>query len=242
MWKAPKVIRMDTKSNGILRELKGSTLSADGRPSATWLPFFNLRTGNDGIIIAIGWAGQWFSEFSHDGKGTTDITAGMEHLETMLKPGESIRSPRVLIQYWQGEPMHGQNVFRKFLLTRHVPQVDGKPVMTPVCCGTWGGSPTKEHLEMIKWHRKMILEASRASRFFYGDFFPLTQGDYLQDSWMVCQYHLTDAEEGMILAFRRPESGMTEGTFQLKGVSPGKTYEFEEADTGNIVRYSGAEF
>jgi len=92
-----------------------------------------------------------------------------------------------------------------------------------------------------EWHRKMILEAMRAGRFFYGDFFPLTQGDYLQDSWMVYQYHLTDTDEGMILAFRRPESGMTGGTFRLKGVSPGETYEFEDADTGKINRYSGSD-
>ena len=146
MWSAPCTIRMDTEQNNAFRMSRnGSFLPRDGRPSATWLPFFNLRTGGDGVILAVGWSGQWFAEFSHDGQGATRVTAGMEHLNTSLCPGESIRSPRILMLYWQGDPIHGHNLLRRFLLAHHSP----RGAEMPICNGAWGGTPTPEHLEAI---------------------------------------------------------------------------------------------
>ncbi|MBL4702143.1 MAG: alpha-galactosidase, partial [Phycisphaeraceae bacterium] len=151
-WRIPRTIRMDSANNNDFRKVRDGSppwLLDDGRTSATWLPFFNLKTGKDGIIGALGWSGQWFAEFAHDGVGKTDISAGMEHLELKLQPGEEIRSPRVMLLYWHGEPIHGHNVLRKFILEFHSPQVDGKPVEMPICNGAWGGTPTPKHLEII---------------------------------------------------------------------------------------------
>ena len=113
MWDAPRTIRMDSAHNEAFRRTRNgspSFLMADGRPSATWLPFFNLRTGEDGLIGALGWSGQWFAEFAHDGDGKTEISAGMEHLALKLRAGEAIRSPRMLLLYWKGEPIHAHNM------------------------------------------------------------------------------------------------------------------------------------
>ena len=89
---------MDSATNTAFRKARNGSpafLLSDSRTSATWLPFFNLVTGPDGILCALGWSGQWFAEFAHDGAGKTDISAGMEHLELQLRPGEEIRSPRI---------------------------------------------------------------------------------------------------------------------------------------------------
>jgi alpha-galactosidase len=153
MWDAPRTIRMDSATNTAFRKARNgsaSFLEADSRTSATWLPFFNLRSGSDGIIIGLGWSGQWFAEFAHDGAGKTAISAGMEHLNLQLQPGEEIRSPLVLLLYWQGEPLHAQNVFRQFVLKYHSPQVNGQPVQMPICNGSWGGTPTPGHLDTIR--------------------------------------------------------------------------------------------
>ncbi len=146
MWSVPCTVRMDTEHNNAFRKARnGSCRPTDGRPSATWLPFFNLRTGEDGLIGAVGWSGQWFAEFAHDGKGATHVTAGMEHLNATLHPGEEIRSPRILLLHWQGEPLHGHNVLRRFLLAHHsLPGAD-----VPICNGAWGGTPTAGHLDAI---------------------------------------------------------------------------------------------
>ncbi|MFH1022365.1 MAG: glycoside hydrolase family 36 protein [Planctomycetota bacterium] len=153
MWDAPRRVRMDSATNTAFRKARNgspSFLTADGRTSATWLPFFNLRTGGDGILCALGWSGQWFAEFAHDGAGKTDISAGMEHLELNLRPGEEIRSPRILLLYWQGMHLHSQNVLRQFVLKYHSPRVNGRPVEMPICNGSWGGTPTPGHLDAIR--------------------------------------------------------------------------------------------
>ncbi|MFA5203816.1 MAG: alpha-galactosidase [Lentisphaeria bacterium] len=152
MWDAPHTVRMNTAANNVLRQARNSSppgLDTDSRTSATWLPFFNLRTGGDGIITALGWTGRWFAEFAHDGNGKTDIAAGMEHLSLQLRPGEEIRSPRVLLMYWSGTPMHAHNLLRQFMLKHHRPAVNGQPAEMPVCNGSWGGTPTPGHLDAI---------------------------------------------------------------------------------------------
>ena len=74
----------------------------------------------------------------------------MEFMDVKLHPGESIRSPLVLLLYWQGEVMHAQNMFRQFALRHHVPQENGKPIVAPISCITWGGWPSSEHIAIIQ--------------------------------------------------------------------------------------------
>ena len=153
MWDTQRVIRMDSAANLPFRQSRNgsaSGLEADSRTSATWLPFFNLRSGGDGILTALGWSGQWFARFAYDCAGKTTLAAGMEHLELKLRAGEEIRSPRVLILYWQGDPLHAHNMLRRFLLEHHTPRIDGRPVQMPLCNGSWGGTPTPGHLDAIQ--------------------------------------------------------------------------------------------
>lgn len=150
LWTPGRTLRMDHESNAAFRKIRDIRAHIDDyRPSSNWLPFFNLRTGADGIILAFGWSGEWFAEFAHDGQGKIDISAGMEHLSTKLLPGEEIRSLRILVFCWRGEEIHAQNIFRKFILRHHTPQENGKPAELPICNGTWGGRTTQEHLEII---------------------------------------------------------------------------------------------
>ena len=153
MWDAKRTIRMDSATNTAFRKNRNGSPSwmlNDGRSSANWLPFFNLRTGEDGLISAVGWSGQWFAEFAHDGTGQTALAAGMEHLDLKLRPGEQIRSPRIVLLYWQGTPLHGHNVLRQFILSHHSPRLNGAIAEVPVCNGSWGGTPTPGHLETIE--------------------------------------------------------------------------------------------
>lgn len=151
MWVHNRDVRIDSASNSAFRKaLNSSLFDSDGRPSATWLPFFNYKTGPDGLIVALGWNGTWFAQFAHHGNGDTDISAGQERLDTILYPGETIRSPLVMLAYWEGEVGHAQNMFRRFMLAHNHPQENGKPALTPICRNSWGGAPTNEHLDAIK--------------------------------------------------------------------------------------------
>ncbi len=119
----------------------------DRRTSHEWLPFFNYRTGEDGIILGLGWNGGWHTHFDHR-NGSTHITAGMVDLKAKLHPGERIRSTRIAILYYREPFMHGQNMFRRFMMEYHTPQQNGKPVLAPISLSGWG-RPQAEHMAHI---------------------------------------------------------------------------------------------
>ena len=54
----------------------------------------------------------------------------LTHLK--LHPGEEIRTPKILMLFWQGERSRGQNLLRQFILAHHRPLSDGKPLQTPI--------------------------------------------------------------------------------------------------------------
>ena len=95
-------------------------------------PWFNIDWGTGGVITAIGWSGQWTASVElKDGKLRTQ--AGMQNLHTILHPGESIRSPRMMQLYWQsGDQYRAYNLFRRTMLTHIVPRLEGKVVEPPI--------------------------------------------------------------------------------------------------------------
>jgi alpha-galactosidase len=111
-----------------------------GRSSnTTSLPFFNLEAiGDGGVIVAIGWSGQWKASFARESDGVK-ISAGMELIRLRLYRSEQIRSPRISLLFWKGEDfLLGQNLFRRFILAHRSPKRNGKPVMLPLSCSSCG--------------------------------------------------------------------------------------------------------
>jgi alpha-galactosidase len=126
-----------------------------GRSSdTTSLPFFNLteqskagcksdshrqpaRFCNGGVMIALGWSGQWSADFQGE-PGAAKLTMGMQKTHLRLLPGEEIRTPRMALIFWRGnEPIRANNLLRSFLLAHHTPRPGGKTVVMPVAHNTW---------------------------------------------------------------------------------------------------------
>lgn len=109
-----------------------------GRPSnTTAFPFFNLQGPGGGWVLAVGWTGQWAAEFLQDASGEVKVQAGMEKTRFYLKPGEKVRSPRIVLLRWHGEDMtHGHNQFRRLMLGHYVQHRDGKPAAPPIAHNT----------------------------------------------------------------------------------------------------------
>ena len=103
-----------------------------GRPSNGAFPFFNVQYGDEGMICAIGWSGQWRAALDRSGIGPTQLRAGMEKTSLSLQPGEKIRTPRILILPWKGDRLVAHNRFRRLMLFEYVPQVSGRPLAVPV--------------------------------------------------------------------------------------------------------------
>jgi alpha-galactosidase len=121
-----------------------------GRSSSQEMPFFNIEGSTGGVIAMIGWTGEWAADFSVGTEGRVTMSAGMAHTHLLLHPGESIRSPRMLLLFYEGDRWRGQNLLRQFILAHHRPTVAGKPLVMPITCGTWGGTRAEVHLDDIR--------------------------------------------------------------------------------------------
>ncbi len=121
--------------------------------SGQTLPFFNLQTGDHGLIGAIGWTGNWKADFSyaHDGK-TIVMASGMKATHLLLHPGEEIRTPRIVLMRWTGGNWHdSQNNWRRLLFAHYTPHDNGQAMRGPVLFGSWGSEPIADKLAYIQW-------------------------------------------------------------------------------------------
>ncbi|MFM7101976.1 MAG: alpha-galactosidase, partial [Verrucomicrobiota bacterium] len=120
----------------------GETLKMGPRHGrSSWgdsLPFFNVEMGEPrGVIVGVGWTGQWQAAWDR-GPQTLRLRAGMERTRLKLHPGEEIRSPRILLLFWQGHRLHGQNLLRRMLRAHYHPQQAGRPVRMPFLASSAG--------------------------------------------------------------------------------------------------------
>jgi alpha-galactosidase len=99
---------------------------AGGRPTNADWSYFNLQWGAEGLIVAVGWPGQWAGEFRRDAERGVRIRAGQELLKTKLLPGEEIRSPLMVLQFWRGDFHRAQNVWRRWMMAHSMPKPGGK--------------------------------------------------------------------------------------------------------------------
>ena len=133
-------------------------LFSTGGSSRQHLPFFNLQASDAGLIIAVGWTGNWACSFRRAEGGELAVRAGMARTHLRLHPGEQIRTPRILLLFWQGETVRAHNLLRRHLVAHHLPRPDGREVKPPICHAAWGGMKTHNHLETIRFIRQGRLD------------------------------------------------------------------------------------
>ena len=109
----------------------------------TGFPFYNIEGPGGGVMVAIGWTGKWRAEIKRSSEDAVHLVAGMDRTHLVLYPGEEIRTPRILLLFWQGDDrMTGHNMLRRFILKHHTRQKDGKPVQLPLAVAIANGGPT----------------------------------------------------------------------------------------------------
>ncbi len=104
-----------------------------GRSSNGVMSFMNLQRKDCGLVLAVGWSGQWSASFGRDNEGALRLTAGMERTHLRLHTGEKVRTPRMLVLGWDGDdPEAGNNLLRQLMLAHYLPRIDGTLVVPPV--------------------------------------------------------------------------------------------------------------
>ena len=155
-------------------ELKPATTkritAAGGRPTNSDLPYFNVEWLGQGLIAVVGWPGQWAAEFVRDGDRSLHLRAGQELTRFRLHPGEEVRTPLIVLQFWKGDRIRSQNVWRRWMIAHNLPRPGGQlpPVQLAACSSHQFG-------EMIN--------ADRASQKLFIDRY-LAEGLKLDYWWM----------------------------------------------------------
>jgi alpha-galactosidase len=118
-----------------------------GLPTWTNLSYFNLeRSPGDGLIVVVGWPGQWAADFIRDSARGIRIRAGQELTHFKLHAGEEVRTPLAVLQFWKGgDWVRAQNIWRRWMIAHNIPRPGGK-LPAPRLCGYSG----RVHGEMVK--------------------------------------------------------------------------------------------
>ena len=100
--------------------------AAGGRPTNSDMSYFNLEWAGEGLIAVVGWPGQWSAQFKRDAARGLQVRAGQELTHFKLHPGEQVRTPLIVLQFWQGDWIRAQNVWRRWMLAHNVPRPGGR--------------------------------------------------------------------------------------------------------------------
>jgi len=102
--------------------------AAGGRPTNSDMSYFNMELASGyGVIIAIGWPGQWAAEFTCHADNMLQIRAGQELTHFRLYPDEEVRTPLIALQFWKGgDWIDAQNVWRRWMVKHNLPRPGGK--------------------------------------------------------------------------------------------------------------------
>ncbi|MEO6434810.1 MAG: alpha-galactosidase [Tepidisphaeraceae bacterium] len=90
--------------------------------------------GGQGFIAVLGWPGNWSSSLECIGDNSVRVRGGQGQVRLVLHPGEEVRSPIAVVQFYDGDWIRGQNVWRRWMIAHNVPRPGGKlppPAFTP---------------------------------------------------------------------------------------------------------------
>ncbi|MFM8905600.1 MAG: alpha-galactosidase [Verrucomicrobiota bacterium] len=122
----------------------GKTFSLEsfgGRSSDGVMPYFNLSSEGGGLIVAIGWTGDWKASFTLESDGKVRVVAGLKRTHFRLAPGEEVRLPSIVVMDYRGDQMAGQNQFRRLMLKQFTPRNHPPMTLMPVQAGVHGIFP-----------------------------------------------------------------------------------------------------
>lgn len=152
-----------------------------GRPTNGTLPYFNIDWGGSGVIAAVAWPGQWTAQIARDNHANVHVQAGMtsndpsvepvieigeaQLTNTWLNPGEEIRTPLIVLQFWQAPDwIDAQNVWRRWMIAHNMPRLpsDTPPPISPTGAvdGYYPGLLDTSADELLFLHRYIAKKAT----------------------------------------------------------------------------------
>nr|MBQ4319150.1 alpha-galactosidase [Clostridia bacterium] len=108
----------------------------DGTPCNGASPFMKLLTPDKSARIAVGWPGVWEANISKS-NGKVSIKLGQKRLNTVILPGETIRTPSITLMAHTGDDNRGINMWRHWYFDHILPNDKGQPLSSQLCLHYW---------------------------------------------------------------------------------------------------------
>jgi len=147
---------------------RGQSLGGGGgRSSNRDFPFFKIDSARGSAVVAVGWSGQWLARLDCPDNKHLRLRAGQERTHFLLHPGERVRTPRVLLLFWEGDSPESNARFRQLIYKHYcAPRAGKAPLPTLYCntCFTRGGGWLNEcnaanQISLIHAYAPLGLEA-----------------------------------------------------------------------------------
>jgi alpha-galactosidase len=172
------------KSTALKAESELTFLPTGGRATGGNWPYYNLDAGNKGLIIVVAWPGRWFAKYQRDKNNLLSVTAGQETTHFKLFPGETVRTPLVVLQTWKsGDWIDAQNRFRRWMIKHNIPRPDHKQLPLPL----FNACSSHQFAEMTKANEKNQIE-------FIDSYF--AKGLNINYWWMDAGWYVGASEKG----------------------------------------------
>ncbi len=112
---------------------------AGGRPTNGAFPYYNLSMGDEGVVVVLSWAGQWAAQLARDEGNTLRFRGGQERTHFKLHPGEEVRGPMVVVQFYKGDWLRGQNIWRRWMVAHNLRKIGGRTIrpQLSICTGNY---------------------------------------------------------------------------------------------------------
>ncbi len=163
-------------SKGVEARLAAETGFSTGSMA---MPYFNLKGPEEGKVIALGWPGQWAAGFTRGAEGGLHIQGGQELTHFRLRPGEEVRSPQVVMEWYRGDWIRGQNIWRRWMRAHNEPRPGGqalKPVLS-ACCATVLGFTGMTEEKQYEYLNRYLEEKMPLDRWWIdAGWFPVPEG------------------------------------------------------------------
>ena len=187
----------DTTNHG-MREIKMAPgddevmAGLNGHSNRRDFPYFRIDSAGMALVAAIGWSGQWRADVSYGMKSLAlRLTAGQETTHFKLHPGERVRTPRILLLSWTGDPAESNSQFRRLLMKHYIPPWHGKPPLpalyTNTCFAHGGGGGwlnecnAENQIALIRALRPLGVEAVITDAGWFQGGWPAGAGNWTPD-------------------------------------------------------------